>query len=73
MKTVLVFRTSVTSSEKVRTLTPLLDSLMDKYEKWNFDLEDIDNILRVESISVQASEIIRRLQNTGVDCAELED
>ena len=73
MKTVLVFRTSVTTSEKVRKLKPLLDSLISRYERWNFDLEDTDKILRVESVSVQASDIIQSLRNTGVDCVELED
>ena len=54
MKTVLVFKTSVTTTGQI---SPLLDNLIDKSEKWNFDLEDCDNILWVEAISLQAAAI----------------
>ncbi|KAA5540378.1 hypothetical protein [Adhaeribacter rhizoryzae] len=73
MKTVLVFKTSVTTSSKVNRLKPLLDKLMATGEKWNFDLEDCDNILRVEAISLQADAVIQNLQKAGFSCAELED
>ena len=73
MKTVLVFKTSVTTSQKVGRVTPFLDKLMDKGEKWNFDLEDCDHILRVEAVSVQASAIIKNLQHAGFACTELKD
>jgi hypothetical protein len=73
MKTVLVFRTSITSKAKADSVKPLLDNLMDKYEKWNFDLEDCDNILRVEAVSVQPFVIINNLKNAGFACEELQD
>lgn len=73
MKTVLVFKTSVTTNDKVREVQPLLDDLMNASEKWNFDLEDCDNILRVEAVSVQASAIIKNLATAGFVCEELED
>ena len=73
MKTVLVFKTSVTTSRKVGRVKPVLDNLLDKSERWNFDLEDCDHILRVEAISVQASVIMANLRKAGFACAELED
>jgi hypothetical protein len=73
MKTVLVFRTSISSKAKADSVKPLLDNLMDKYEKWNFDLEDCDNILRVEAVSVQPFVIINNLKNAGFACEELQD
>lgn len=73
MKTVLVFKTSVTTTDKARLVKPLLDNLMDTSEKWNFDLEDCDNILRVEAVSVHPSVIIQNLQNAGFGCEELKD
>jgi len=73
MKTVLVFKTSVTDNRQVGKVKPLLDKLMDRGEKWNFDLEDCDHILRVEAISLQPSVIIQKLENAGFACAELED
>jgi hypothetical protein len=73
MKTVLVFRTSVTTSQKVGEVKPLLDSLMNTSEKWNFDLEDCDHILRVEAIYLQPCIIIQNLNKAGFACVELED
>ena len=73
MKTVLVFKTSVTTSRKVSKIKPLLDDLMNECERWNFDLEDCDYILRVEAVSLQASAIIENLNHAGFTCAELED
>ncbi len=73
MKTVLVFKTSITTNGKARKVKPLLDNLMHKSEKWNFDLEDCDNILRVEAASVQPSDIIKSLKRAGFACEELED
>jgi hypothetical protein len=51
----------------------LLDGLVDKHEWWNFDLEDCDRILRVESASAEATTIINRLENAGFICSELQD
>ena len=73
MKTVLVFKTSISTDDKVRKVKPLLDNLVNSGEKWNFDLEDCDNILRVEAVSIQASAIIKNLENAGFACKELED
>ena len=73
MKTVLVFKTSVTTSRKVGEVKPLLDKLLHQCEKWNFDLEDCDHILRVEAVSVQAAVIMENLRQAGFACVELED
>jgi hypothetical protein len=73
MKTVLVFKTSITNNEKANEVRGLLDNLMDIREKWNFDLEDCDHILRVEAESVHPSTIIKQLENAGFACEELQD
>ncbi len=72
MKQVLVFKTSANSSQ-VRTVEPLLKKLLSKTEKWNFDLEDCDRILRVEAVTVNADSIMDKLRSAGVLCDELED
>lgn len=51
----------------------MLNELMGSGEKWNFDLEDCDHILRVEAVSLQAPVIIRNLAKAGFFCEELED
>ncbi|WP_108423102.1 hypothetical protein [Flagellimonas amoyensis] len=71
MKTVLVFRTSVLGKGHIRTLRPLLNQLIDRNGYWNFDLEDCDNILRVETQNVQAHTISTLLEKNGFCCEEL--
>ncbi|WP_187264390.1 hypothetical protein [Pontibacter beigongshangensis] len=73
MKTVLVFKTSVTTNREARKVEPILNKLMDACEKWNFDLEDCDHILRVEAVSVEASVVIEKLNRAGFACEELAD
>ncbi|MBW3520432.1 hypothetical protein [Flavobacterium sp. NKUCC04_CG] len=38
----------------------------------NFDLEDCDNILRVDARGVQSEDIVSQLQNLGFQCIEIE-
>lgn len=57
----------------IHRVKPLLDRLMQTNDKWNFDLEDGDHILRVETWSTSASDIIDALENAGYRCEELED
>lgn len=45
-----VFKTNVTNRKEIETLKPLLDTHLE-IAKWNFDLEDCDNILRIDSIN----------------------
>lgn len=54
-------------------MKPILDRLMHEGDKWNFDLEDCDHILRVETKSLTATEIISQMEKAGYQCAELED
>lgn len=70
-KTVLVFRTSVTCRKEVRQLQPLLDRLVDRDGHWNFNLEDCDNILRVETQKLREVTIASALQVQGFDCEAL--
>ncbi|MBW1654046.1 hypothetical protein [Flavobacterium quisquiliarum] len=63
-----VFKTSVDSQTKFESASLLLDQLLPE-SKWNFDLEDCDNILRIDS----ELDIPNLIQNNGIfDCIELE-
>ncbi|WP_074407391.1 MULTISPECIES: hypothetical protein [Aquimarina] len=44
----LIFRTDIKSKKKVRSLKPMLNNHSDII-KWSIDLEDIDNVLRIEA------------------------
>lgn len=67
----MVFKTSVFAHSQVRKLGPMLNQLISKEGRWNFDLEDCDNILRVEAQSLEASSIASLLHNNGFHCEEL--
>lgn len=73
MKKILVFKTSVKRKTDVQRLTSVLDDLMANDDRWNFDLEDHDKILRVESELMKSTTIESVLQGEGYYCAELED
>ena len=45
---IFIFKTNVDSIAKVKKVAPKLNKLFPN-SKWNFDLEDCDNILRFES------------------------
>ena len=65
-----VFKTSI-SEKDLQRVEFLLLSLIPK-SRWNFDLEDCDNILRIESMENVATLIPSRLRVFGFDCEELE-
>ena len=73
MTTVLVFKTSVERKQQVDQLSPVLDQLISPGGRWNFDLEDCDNILRVETRNVQPVTISSVLAQFGFYCSALED
>lgn len=63
-----VFKTSVDSQSKFESASTLLYELLPD-TSWNFDLEDCDNILRVDS-ELDIPNLI--LNNGTFDCIELE-
>ncbi len=67
-----VFKTTVKTKKAVKQITPKLNDLLPT-SKWNFDLEDCDNILRIESNSAISEIAIKLLQDNGYDCVELVD
>lgn len=68
LKTVLVFKTSVNCEKDIRHLSNSLNH----FGIWNFDLEDCDNILRVEADESIAQSIIHFMHEKGYCCKELE-
>ena len=68
---VLVFRTNLEAKDII-----ILSSIFNKIssiQKWNTDLEDFDNILRIESFEDIADIIINTLSHQGFQIEELED
>lgn len=65
-----IYKTDVNTKSKVRKVKPLLNSVL-LGSKWNFDLEDCDKILRVESKNNCSEAIINALHKIGIYCEEL--
>jgi hypothetical protein len=68
---VYVFKTTVKNKTQIKKLKPALDSLPAD-SKWNFDLEDCDRILRIDSKRNYCNRVITLLQSFGFECTELE-
>lgn len=61
-----VFKTNVTSNHQARTLVNVIQHQFDDY-KVNFDLDDCDRILRIESSrKIEADPVIGLLKDLGV-------
>ena len=68
---ILIFSTSIEKPEQVNEVKPLLTSVP-AISGWKFDLEDCDNILRIEANDVSPRYIESLLETAGFSCRELE-
>ncbi|NJB38156.1 hypothetical protein [Croceivirga sp. JEA036] len=68
---VLVFKTSVHKRRNIRFVAPYLNRLIKPQGCWNFDLEDCDNILRVETTFANVDAIENTLKELGFFCSVL--
>ncbi len=67
-----IFKTNVSDSKEVHTILQILSLNFPSMAAVNFDLEDCDNILRVDAREVCSEDIVVQLQNLGYQCIELE-
>lgn len=68
---VYVFKTSIKTEKTVKQLTPELNLLLPQ-TKWNFDLEDCDNIFRVETSREEIKDLVLHfLREKNFFCEEL--
>lgn len=65
-----VYKTNVNTKTKLRKVKPVLNRIL-LNSKWNFDLEDCDKILRVESPKSRSVILISELYKIGIHCEEL--
>jgi len=66
-----VFKTSVETTRQVKKLKPHINKMLPG-EKWNFDLDDCDNILRIDSGENIVFKITELLKSHQYHCEELE-
>ena len=67
---VYVFKTSINQKD-VRLVNAILRSVIPD-SRWNFDLEDRDKILRIESKTDIVETVCFNLEIEGIRCKELE-
>ena len=65
-----VYKTNITTKTRLRKVKPVLNRIL-LGSKWNFDLEDCDKILRVESPQSPSGLLIAELCKIGIHCEEL--
>jgi hypothetical protein len=65
-----VYKTDVNTKSKLRKVEPILNRIL-LGSKWNFDLEDCDKILRVESDKSCSEFLIKELYKIEIYCEEL--
>ena len=66
-----IFKTSVKTKLQVKNLKPGINKLIPN-EKWNFDLEDCDKILRIDCEENIVLKITGLLNINNFKCQELE-
>lgn len=69
---VLVFKTDISTDNDVRNVAQLLREET-RIKKWTIDRNDIDNVLRIESLELAVEEIALLVKQSGYRCEELED
>lgn len=67
---VLVFKTNLTDSKRISDIENTLD-LHPHILRWNVDLNDCDNILRIECNKLMGNEVETLLWKAGYYCEEL--
>ena len=76
MNRILVFRTNINTDERIHRAACRLCKLLGRSAgagcRWSIDLEDCDNVLRIETESVTETDIIRLLQKAGLECNVLD-
>ncbi len=68
---ILVFKTNLSDSSHINAIESSLNVHPDIF-KWNVDLQDCDNILRVVGNNIAGKEVETMLGNAGYYCKELE-
>ena len=71
-KEILVFKTNICFAGDVAKVAECLQAFSEIIH-WNVDLEDIDKVLRIETISLTPTSIILKINECGFACDELPD
>lgn len=68
---ILIFKTSLQTRAEVQFISGILDTT-EGIKELSVDLDDWESILRIQSIGITAKEIIKILNQFGINSKELE-
>lgn len=66
----LVFRTTLNNQQDVSKISDLFDNLRG-LQDWSVDLEDWENVLRVEGVGITSEKVVEILDEKGFSAEEL--
>lgn len=69
---ILIFKTNLESPELLNQAKPLIQNLQG-ISRWNVDMHDCDNVLRIEATQLSPRSVEATLQKAGYYCEELAD
>lgn len=69
-KEISIFKTSITEEKEIQLVKNLLNLIVGK-NNWNFDLEDVDHILRIKTNTIVNGFLSKELEKLGIACEEL--
>ncbi len=69
---VLVFKTDLHNPDRVNDAKPILENISG-IRRWNVDMQDCDNVLRIETAGLSPRSVEIILQEAGYYCQELPD
>jgi hypothetical protein len=69
---ILIFKTNLNKPEHLNRVQPVLQNIPG-IKRWNVDMQDCDNVLRIEATELSPRSVEAVLQNAGYYCEELQD
>jgi hypothetical protein len=69
---ILIFKTNLENPELINRVQPLIQNIRG-IKRWNVDMQDCDNVLRIEAIELSPRSVEAILQSAGYYCEELQD
>lgn len=70
-KTIMVFKTDIDSIDKLGLIRPVLND-HPCVRHWSVDMEDVDNVLRIEaSEKLSSQDLIELMRSSQINCSAL--
>ncbi len=69
---ILIFKTNLNNPELISRAKPVIQNIRG-ISRWNVDMHDCDNVLRIEAVALSPRSVEMVLQDAGYYCKELQD